>query len=310
MQMIKSYFIMLSLLLFAAYAGAAETVVWQGTKTFASWSDVLNIDGSKLSKAKADDVLHFTIAASKGAQLQISWGSSWTNFDGLSALGISGDYDMVVSTADLSRLRQGIHIKGVKYTLKAVTLRSNDGKYATLSDELFSWQDMLLSGAVQGQSCVVNLKAYGGAGWYWTEPVDMSGYGSLLVHLLQPAAENMTLQVIYNENSVKSQTIVQGATEAQLMLTAAHQSVSSVNIISEKAQMVAIGSVNLTDKQGNAVSASIDGPTANGSSEVVAEEYFTTAGVKLSSRAAGVNIVRRTYGDGRRVVSKRIVNHR
>ena len=55
-----------------------------------------------------------SIQASSGAQLQISWGSNWVNFAGLSALGISGDYDMMVTTQNLSQLRQGIHIKGVK----------------------------------------------------------------------------------------------------------------------------------------------------------------------------------------------------
>lgn len=71
------------LLLIVIEAGATETTVWQGSKKFTSWSDVLSIEGSKLNKVKADDVLHLSIQASAGAQLQLSWGSSWTCFDGL-----------------------------------------------------------------------------------------------------------------------------------------------------------------------------------------------------------------------------------
>ena len=34
--------------------------VWQGSKTFSTWSDVLNISGSNFSKVKADDVVVFS----------------------------------------------------------------------------------------------------------------------------------------------------------------------------------------------------------------------------------------------------------
>lgn len=61
------------LLLFTMGARAAETVIWQGSKSFASWSDVLNIEGRLFSQTKADDVLHLSITASAGAQLQLSW---------------------------------------------------------------------------------------------------------------------------------------------------------------------------------------------------------------------------------------------
>ena len=47
-------------LLFPAGVRASETIVWQGTKKFTNWSDVLNIEGSKFSGAKADDVLHLS----------------------------------------------------------------------------------------------------------------------------------------------------------------------------------------------------------------------------------------------------------
>lgn len=38
-------------------ASARETVVWKGNKSFASWSDVLNIEGSVFNQTRADDVL-------------------------------------------------------------------------------------------------------------------------------------------------------------------------------------------------------------------------------------------------------------
>ena len=121
--------ILLTTLLFMviAAASAAEITVWQGSKQFTGWGDVLNIEGSKLSGAKADDMLHLSITASAGAQLQVSWGSNWTNFDGLDARSISGDYDIVVTKQDVGRLSQGIHIKGVNFTLTAVTLKTNHG---------------------------------------------------------------------------------------------------------------------------------------------------------------------------------------
>jgi len=238
------------MLLLTVGVSATETIIWQGTKKFSGWGDVLNIDGSKLTKAKADDVLLLSITALSGAQLQLSWGSNWSVFEGLDALGISGDYEMLLTAQDATRLHQGLHIKGVNYTLTAVTLKSNDGEYTTQAEEFFAWKDMLLSGATQGQTCTVGIKAYGGAGWYWPETVDMSGYGGIVVELLQPAAEAMTVQLFYGEKSVKSKTVAKGATQCKLTLGALYKKVFSLNFISEKAQTVSIGSVNLTDKSG------------------------------------------------------------
>lgn len=293
---------MVALLVLAHAAMAAETVVWQGTKVFTSWSDVVNIEGSRFSALGADDVLHLSITAASGAQVQVSWGSSWTNFDGLGALGISGDYDLVVTAQDVSRLRQGIHIKGVNFTLTAVKLRTNDGTYETLAEDLFAWQDMLTSGATQGQTCVLNLKPYGGAGWYWPEPQDLSAYGSIVVKLLQPAAEAMTLQLLYGETGVKRQTIAQGATQCKLTLTSAHKRAYSLNLISEKAQTVSIGSVNVADRQGNVVPTDIAVPCNDG--RVRSVEYFNAAGVRLAHAQRGINIVIINLEGGRTVVRK------
>lgn len=286
-------------------ASAAETVVWQGSKQFIGWSDVLNIEGSKLSCAKADDVLHLNITASVGAQLQVSWGSNWTNFDGLDALSINGDYDMVVTKQDVGRLSQGIHIKGVNFTLTAVTLKSNDGSYETLAEDLFAWHDMLLSGAVQGQTCTVSLKPYSGAGWYWQEPKDLSNYGSIVMEFLQPTTETMTAQLFYNEKNVKSQTIAKGSTQCTIKLTTSHKKAYSVNIVSEKAQIVAIGSVNLADKQGNIVP-TVVGRIPAAPQSVPTGEYYNTAGVRLSHPQHGINIFRTIYKGGRTLVRKEI----
>ena len=77
----KSQLILAMLLLFSVGATAAESLLWQGSKKFSGWSDVVNIEGSRFNGAEADDVLHLSITASSGAQLQLSWGSGWTCFD-------------------------------------------------------------------------------------------------------------------------------------------------------------------------------------------------------------------------------------
>ena len=282
---------------------ASETVVWQGSKQFTNWSDLLNIDGSKLSSAKADDVLCLSITASQGAQLQMAGGNNWTNFEGLEHLDISGNYEMQLTSQDLARIKQGIHIKGVNFTLTAVSLKSNDGAYATQSADLFDWQAMKLSGATQGQTCTVGLKAYAGAGWYWPETVDLSSYGSIVVTLLQPAAETMTVQLLYGENSVKSQTITKGTTKCKVTLSSAHKQAYSLNVISEKAQTIVLGSVDLTDKQGNIISTSVVNPRTD-NLRIHSVEYYDTQGIRLSKPRRGVNIIKTNYEGGVSKVEK------
>ena len=286
------------LLLVVIKAGATETTVWQGSKKFTSWSDVLNIDGSKLNKVNADDVLHLSIQASAGAQLQLSWGSSWTCFDGLEHKDINGDFEMVITAQDVNRIKQGIHIKGVNFTLTAVKLKSNDGEYTTMAEDLFDWKNMLPSGASQGQSCIVGLKAYGGVGWYWPEKVDLSGFKSDNVR-------DLKWQLLYDEKGVKRQNIIKGGTQCKLPLNTTHKNVSSLNIISEKAQTVAIGSVNLTDKQGNVVPTCIDEQSIL-ASRILSVEYYNTAGVRLNLPQAGINIVKINLEGGRVIVRKEL----
>lgn len=285
-------------------SGATETILWQGSKNFLGWSDVLNVNGDKFNDAKADDVLHLSIIASEGAQLQLSWGNSWICFDGLECMDIRGNYNILLTANDVSRVKQGIHIKGVNYTLTAVTLKSNDGEYETQANELFAWQDMLLSGAMQGNKCTVSLKPYGGLGWYWPETVDLSSYGGIVVKLLQPAAETMTVQLLYNEDNVKKQQIVKGAAQCKLVLTAAHKNVYSVNIISEKTQTVSIGSINLTDKSGNVVSTSI-GSLPSTSPRILSTEYYNAAGVRITHQQRGITIVKENLEGNRTVIKKK-----
>jgi len=141
--------------------------VWQGSKTFSTWSDVLNISGSNFSKVKADDVVVFCLKSNGDAKLQVSYGSAWTNFSGLEALPVVGDYSMVVTTQTSSWLKQGIHVKGTGYTLTAVNIISNDAEYSTNSADLFAWNDLITSGATRGETITLSLMPYGGAGWYW-----------------------------------------------------------------------------------------------------------------------------------------------
>ena len=47
--------ICLSLLTMALHLQAATITVWEGTKVFSSWSDVLNIAGSEFCQVQADD---------------------------------------------------------------------------------------------------------------------------------------------------------------------------------------------------------------------------------------------------------------
>lgn len=290
-------------LLLTIGARATDAIVWQGSQTFTGWSDVLNIDGSKLKEAKVDDVLHLSITTSPGAQLQLSWGNSWTCFEGLEHKSISGDYEMLLSAQDATRLRQGIHIKGVNFTLTAVTLRSNDGEYTTQSEHLFAWKDMLMSGATQGQACTIGLMPYGGAGWYWPEPIDLSSYGSIVIQLLQPAAEPLTVQLLYDDKGVKSQVIAPNATQCTLPLSSLHKNAYSLNIISEKAQTVSIGSVNLADKQGNTIPSAV-GSLQEDSRKVISTHYYNAVGMRLPYPQTGINIVKTHVEEGQTLVRK------
>lgn len=264
----------------------ATTVVWQGIKTFSLWSDILDIRGSKFSKVKADDVVMFSLTVNGDAKLQVSYGSGWINFAGLEALPVAGDYSMVVTAQMAALLKQGIHVKGTGYTLKAVSIVSNDAGYTTSSADLFAWTDLLTSGATRGETSTVSVMAYGGVGWYWPEPRDLSGFGSIEISLLQPAAEPVIVQLLYGDTGVKCVTMARGTTTCRLMLNAAHKSVYSFNIMSKKAQVVAIGSVNILDKQGNVTAiGQLDNPTCQ------TTRSYNLNGMEHDQPNKGINIV-------------------
>jgi len=279
-------------------------VVWEGTKTFSSWSDVLNITGSKFSTAKADDVLRLTIAAGSGAQLQISYGSSWTNFDGLGCLSIKGNHEMIITSANVSQLKQGIHIKGVDYTLTQVALVTNDGEYTTACETLFGWDKLVVSGATQGKSCTLGLKAYGGAGWYWPETQNLSTYASIDIEFLQPVAETLIVQLLYGDKGRKSLTVAQGQTSCTIGLTRSMTEAYSLNFMSVKVQTLSVGSVNLKDWEGNVVGTGIQDTMA--ADEVLSIEYYNAAGVRTSTLQPGINLIR-TITKGGRIETRKVV---
>lgn len=294
--------ICLSLLIVALHLQAATTTVWEGSKSFSSWSDVLNIAGSKFSKVQADDVVLFSITANAGAQLQVSYGNSWTNFDGLSALSITGDYRLVVTAPMVSQLRQGIHVKGLNYTLTAITILSNDQQYETLSGDLFAWDQLLTSGATRGATTTLALLPYGGAGWYWPDGTDLTSYGSIQIELQQPAQETLLVQLLFGENSVKRGQIAKGSNSCRIVLNSQHYSAYSFNVMSEKAQTISLASVNLLDRQGNAISTNIAAATE--ADEPMLTEYYNAAGVRLEHMQPGINIVRIKTKGGRTLVRK------
>lgn len=273
--------------------------VWQGCKTFSTWSDVLNISGSSFSKVKADDVVVFCLTSNGNAKLQVSYGSAWTNFAGLEALPVAGNYSMVVTTQTAGWLKQGIHVKGTGYTLTAVNIVSNDADYTTNSADLFAWNDLITSGATRGETSTVSLMAYGGAGWYWPETRDLSAFGSIEINLLQPAAEPVIVQLLYNDTNVKRMKIAKGATTCKLTLSGSHTSAYSFNIMSEKPQAVAIGSVFLFDKDGKQTGISpIEDRDEN------ATTYYNLNGMRLAQPCVGVNIVVTKTQEGRQCARK------
>ena len=99
----KPFFLILfPVLWFCLSSGATVRTLWSGNKAFASWSDCQDIAATALAAVKPESLLQLDISARSGAQLQISYGSSWTNLPGLGALGISGNFELLV-TADWRR---------------------------------------------------------------------------------------------------------------------------------------------------------------------------------------------------------------
>jgi hypothetical protein len=277
----------------------ATITVWQGCKTFSTWSDVLNISGSNFLKVKADDVVVFCLTSNGDAKLQVSYGSVWINFAGLESLPVAGDYSMVVTSQTAGWLKQGIHVKGTGYTLTAVNIVINDADYTTNSADLFAWNSLMTSGATRGERSTVSLMAYGGAGWYWSEARDLSVFGSIEINLLQPALEPVIVQLLYGDTSAKRMKIAKGATTCRLALSGAHTSAYSFNIMSEKPQTVAIGSVNLLDKEGK-----LTGISQVEDGDESATTYYGLDGMRLKQPCQRINIVVTKIQGGRTYARK------
>ncbi len=297
------------LLMLAAPAKATTTTIWSGQKTFTNWGDVVNVDGSKFSSVQPDDVVRFVIQASSGAQLQVSYGSSWTNFDGLSAMSISGNYEMVVSTAMVSQLKQGIHVKGVNYTLSAIVLVTGNEPYTTECESLFAWDDLHVSGVTKGKYSGLGFKDYSGAGWYWAEGTDLGQYRFLDIQMQQPLSSMLIIQVLDDVAGARSINVAAGNEKYRLTLPTNFNHVYSVCFLSQKSQNVSLGSVNLIDRQGNIVTTGIRQVENDlyHDDSVVSREYLNAAGQYLDAPQKGLNIVRLKLKNGKEIVRKFIL---
>lgn len=298
---------------FVSSANAVTITLWSGQKTYTNWSDVINIDGSKFSEVKADDVVRFVIKTSNNAQLQVSYGTGWINFDGLSSLSITGTYEMVVTNTMVSQLKQGIHVKGINYTLSAVELVSGNEPYVTECETLFGWEKLLVSGATKGETSSVGIKAYGGTGWYWREGIDFTQYRNLDIQFQQPLSSPLILQLLYGESGILGVTISAGRENYILSFSSNHKDVYSLNFISERPQNISLGSVNLIDKQGNIVTSGIknvDFNTGNDAFDetmIVKRQYYNAAGQRMDCPQPGLNILYMELKDGRVVTRKYIL---
>lgn len=230
----------------------STTSLWSGSQDFTDWSSVVNVSGSKFQKVKAGNLVRFVMETRDGAQLQVSYGSSWTNLPDLSARSVSGNYDMLVTQSMVSQLKQGIHVKGVNFRLTAVQLFAFDGLYTTESPELFDWDDLFVSGGTK-DDIWLSMKVYSGAGWYWETSQDFSVYDSLQIKFQMPIDQPLQLQVLYSSTGVRRVTLPAGMETYALKLTSAMKTVYSVNLLSEKAQSIALASVNFIDKEGHVV---------------------------------------------------------
>jgi len=289
-------------LLLCLSSEATTTVIWQGSKQFSSWNDIVNISGNKFSQVKGDDLIRLSITANDNAQLQLSYGTNWTNMDGLGSLAITGDYEMIITSVSARQFQQGIHIKGVNYTLTAVTLISNDGTFETESEDLFGWNQLLTSGATLGERCMVGIWKYGGAGWYWPESVDLSSYGSINIQLKQPLTQQLTIQLFYNNSNTKSIELQPGDQSCKINLLPIYKKIYSLNMVSKNAQSVSLASVNLIGKDGQVVALGI--LSADNELTPLSVEYYNLSGMQINGLQSGINIIKTQTRGGRITIRK------
>jgi len=281
----------------AAISAKASTTtnVWSGSKSFTDWSTQLSIEGSKFNNCQTDDVIRFVIEASSNAQLQVSYGSSWTNFSGLEAASISGSYYFIITKENLSKLKQGIHIKGINYKLTSVDIISNPEDFTSSNKDLFNWNTLFTSGGEKGERNIIIIKPYGGAGWYWQEKQDFSEAKKMIVTFLEPLTSNLIMQVLYGDKSVKTSNI-QAGKESFTALLFNLKDVYSVNFMSETHQNLALGSIELMDKDGNVITGINGMETKN--NEVKGQQIYNANGEIIGQMQKGFNIIRKYMDDG------------
>ena len=300
----KPFFLILfPVLWFCLSSGATVRTLWSGNKAFASWSDCQDIAATALAAVKPESLLQLDISARSGAQLQISYGSSWTNLPGLGALGISGNFELLVTAELAPKLKQGIHIKGVNYTLTAVRLVTPDQAYTTHNVSWFPWELLFASGGEKGPTCLLNVKKKGGAGWYYADGIDLSTYGNVHITFSQATRAALTFQILYGNDKVAQATVEAGTTEFNYPLNSRLKGVYSINLVTDEAQSVFLGSVDVMDNEGHYVSG-IKAVRNTAAGRVVKTEYFTVDGKVAPTRTPDITIVRQTLENGQTVTRK------
>lgn len=288
-------------------AESTVTTLWNGNQSFTDWSKVVDISSSKLSQSVTDDVIRLVMTTSDNAQLQVSYGSNWTNLPGLGNMGISGNYELLVTSNNLRQLKQGIHIKGVNYTLTKVELIHNSETFSSERSDLFDWGMLNVSGGSKGTRNALQLDVRGGAGWYWEDTVDLSSARKLTIRFEEPLQAPLILQMMYDTNSVKTATIATGKREYILRISGMSH-VFSVNVMSATAQRLSLIGIELIDRDGNVITTGIEN-TSNTTSEELTSEIYDTAGHRLMQTRPGINLLRQTMADGTVSTRKIYVRH-
>lgn len=294
--------IIITLCLTLLQTKAETTTIWKGNKTFTSWSDVINIAGSQFEEVEADDIIKLLIQAGEGAQLQISYGNGWTNFEGIEHTSITGNYEMIVKADMVNKLKQGIHIKGINYTLTDVELVKRNKTYTTENDSLFNWNDMLESGCSKGAKCNITFKAYGGCGWHWPKGADFNGVRTIEAIFMEPLSEALIMQIFYDDGYIRRSTITKGNTTKSVIISSISKPITSINFISEKEQTIALESINIKDKNGNVIDTGLDNirNTTNIKSTII----YDGNGRIQNEIQKGLNIIVTEYKNKKREVKK------
>lgn len=228
-------------------ATAETKQLWTGNATFDDWGDVVNISAQQMAGVSADDIVRFVIEAGEWAQLQVSYGTGWTCLDGLEACNVSGDYELVVTAQVAKVLKQGIHIKGVGYTLKAVEWIACDGGFDSQHPAL-TWQNLTVSGGTKGVRSTVGLHRYGAVGWYLTEPLAADMYEALELTFGMPLKADVIAVYTHGNGQRRRSVVKAGKTTCRLGIGTARGEVGSIALMSAEAQTIVLQQATLHAK--------------------------------------------------------------